>query len=117
MMSESRAESGRQEHFPVLFEGPLAVFAEGFAAWLLERGYRPRSVRVQLRLLGDLSCWLAREGREPAGLTAEDTARFLSARRARVVDLTGARALGALLGYLRGLGVVAAAAGFGGFAG
>ena len=46
MMSESRTESGRQEHFPVLFEGPLAVFAEGFVAWLLERGYRPRSVRV-----------------------------------------------------------------------
>jgi len=90
----------------VLFEGPLAVFAEGFAAWLLERGYRPRSVRVQLRLLGDLSCWLASEGREPAGLTAEDVARFLSARRARVVDLTGARALGALLGYLRALGVL-----------
>jgi len=105
-VSESRTEPGGQQRFPVLVEGPLAVFADGFAAWLVRRGYRPRSVRVQLRLLGDLSCWLAREGREPAGLSGEDAARFLSARRERVVDLTGARALGPLLGYLRGLGVV-----------
>lgn len=104
--SESRMEPSRQERFPVLVEGPLAMFAEGFAVWLLERGYRPRSVRVQLRLLGDLSRWLAREGREPARLTADDAARFLSARRQRVVDLTGARALGALLEYLRALGVL-----------
>ena len=72
----------------------------------MERGYRPRSVRVQLRLLADLSAWLAGEGREPAELTGDDAARFLRGRRERVVDLTGARALGPLLGYLRGLGVV-----------
>lgn len=84
----------------------LVAYADGFAEWLWERGYRPRSVRVQLRLLADLSGWLAARGREPADMTGDDVERFLGARRARVVDLTGARALGPLLSYLRGLGVV-----------
>ncbi|MCA1680406.1 MAG: tyrosine-type recombinase/integrase [Actinobacteria bacterium] len=105
-MSESRSDLGGEELARALVEGPLAVFAAGFAAELIERGYRPRSVRVQLRLLADLSAWLAGEGREPAELTGDDAAVFLRGRRERVVDLTGARALGPLLGYLRGLGVV-----------
>lgn len=84
----------------------MAAFAAGFAAWLVERGYRPRSVRVQLRLLADLSGWLAGEGLEPGELTGADAARFLRGRRERVVDLTGARALVPLLGYLHELGVV-----------
>lgn len=83
------------------------MHADGFAAWLLERGYRPRSVRVQLRLLADLSGWLAAHDREPAALTGDDVELFLRDRRERVVDLTGARALGPLLSYLRGLGAVA----------
>ena len=87
-------------------EGPLAAYASGFAAELVRLEYRPRSVRVQLRLLADLSGWMAREGREPAELSGEDAARFLDGRRERVVDLIGARALGPLLGYLRGQGVV-----------
>jgi site-specific recombinase XerD len=61
---------------------------------------------VQLRLLADLNGWLAGEGREVAGLTGEDVAGFLRGRRERVVDLSGARALGPLLGYLRGLGLM-----------
>ncbi|MGH2843283.1 MAG: site-specific integrase [Solirubrobacteraceae bacterium] len=56
--------------------------------------------------MADLSGWLAARGREPAEMTGGDVERFLGARRARVVDLTGARALGPLLSYLRGLGVV-----------
>ena len=96
MVSELRTEPG----------GSLAVHADGFVAWLVGRGYRPRSVRVQLRLLADLDGWLAGEGREPAALGSDDVARFLGCRRARVVDLTGARALGPLLAYLRALGVV-----------
>jgi integrase/recombinase XerD len=95
-----------QELSVVAVEGPLAVHAAGFAAELVERGYRPRSVAVQLRLLADLSRWLAGEGLAPVALTAEEARRFLGARRERYVDLTGARALGPLLGYLRGLGVV-----------
>lgn len=84
----------------------LVAHADGFAAWLLDRGYRPRSVRVQLRLLADLSGWLVAHDGAPADLTDADVDRFLAARRERVVDLTGARALGPLLSYLRELGVV-----------
>ena len=87
--------------------GRLAGHADGFAAWLFERGYRPRSVRVQLRLLADLSGWLAARDCEPVALTDRDIELFLGDRRERVVDLTGARALGPLLSYLRSLGFVA----------
>jgi len=104
-MSDSGTEPGGEKR-SVAVDGSLAVFADGFAAMLLERGYRPRSVRVQLRLLADFSCWLAGEGRDLAELSGDDVARFLRYRRERVVDLTGARALVPLLGYLRGLGVV-----------
>jgi len=90
----------------VRVEGPLAPYASGFGACLAERGYRPRSAVVQLRLLADLSRWMAGEGLVPVALGAEETVRFLRARRERYVDLTGGRALGPLLGYLRGLGAV-----------
>ena len=104
-MSESVRELGGLEGSAAAVD-PLAGFADGFAAWMVERGYRPRSARVQLRLLADLSRWLAREGCVPAELTEADAARFLRDRRQRVVDLTGARALGPLLAYLRELGVL-----------
>jgi site-specific recombinase XerD len=84
----------------------LASFAAGFGADLAGRGYRPRSVVVQLRLLAHLSGWLVAQGVEPSVLTVEAVERFMSVRRERYVDLTGARALGPLLGYLRGLSVV-----------
>lgn len=63
-------------------------------------------MRVQLRLLADLSGWLAERCRDPTDLTGDDVEQFLGARGARVVDLAGSRALGPLLSYLRGLGVV-----------
>lgn len=105
-MSESRIEPGGHERTPVLVEGPLVSFAVGFVAWLVERGYRPRSVRVQLRLLADFSGWLAGERLVPPELTGDDVARFVRGRRERVAESTGARALGPLLGYLREVGVV-----------
>jgi hypothetical protein len=59
-----------------------------------------------VRLLADVSRWLAMEGVAPGELTAERVAAFLHARRARYARLVSPRALGPLLGYLRGLGVV-----------
>ncbi|MGZ6572358.1 MAG: tyrosine-type recombinase/integrase [Solirubrobacteraceae bacterium] len=90
-------------------EGRLAPFTPGFRVWLAERGYRPSSVEDQLWLMAHLSRWLDERGLEPAGLTAEAAERFRSARRERYANLTGARALDPLLGYLRGLDVVAVA--------
>lgn len=92
--------------FGVGVEGPLARYAPGYGAYLAELGYRPRSVVVQLRLVAHLSRWLEERGLEPSALAGEAVEEFLRARRERFVDLIGARALGPLLGYLRGLGVV-----------
>ena len=92
--------------FGVGVEGPLARYAPGYGAYLAELGYRPRSVVVQLRLVAHLSRWLEERGLEPSALAAEAVEEFLRARRERYVDLIGARALGPLLGYLRGVGVV-----------
>jgi integrase/recombinase XerD len=39
--------------------GPLASYAEGFAAQLAEQGYRPNAAANQLQLLAHLSRWLA----------------------------------------------------------
>ena len=43
---------------------------------------------------------------KPSEFTVTVVAEFLRARRERYVDLSGSRALGPLLRYLRGLGVV-----------
>lgn len=85
---------------------PLAPYAAGFVVELVRLGYRPRSVRGQLELMAHLSRWLAEQGLEPGGLAQETAERFLAVRREREVSLRSWRALGPLVGYLRGLGVV-----------
>jgi integrase/recombinase XerD len=91
--------------------GPLEPFAAGFAAELSRQGFTPTSAGLQLGLVAHVSRWLAAEGLGPAGLSAETAGRFCEARRAAgyTSHLT-ARALGPLLAYLRGLGVLAPAA-------
>jgi site-specific recombinase XerD len=83
----------------------LAPFAEGFIVELVGRGYRPRSLRGQLELMGHLSRWLAEQGLAPAALTPESVERFLAVRREGDVSLRSWRAVGPLVVYLRGLGV------------
>jgi integrase/recombinase XerD len=84
----------------------LAPYAAGFVVELVGRGYRPRSVRGQLELMAHLSRWLAEQRLELAALTHEEAERFLEVRSERGVGLRSWRALGPLVGYLRGLGVV-----------
>ena len=62
--------------------GPLAVFAPGFSAELLRRGYRPRSAGEQLRLMADASEWLAGHGLGPCDLTEVRVAELMAGRRA-----------------------------------
>ena len=38
--------------------GPLAGFAEGYGTELAQLGYAPASVRLQMKVLADLSDWL-----------------------------------------------------------
>jgi integrase/recombinase XerD len=84
----------------------LAPYAAGFVLELVGRGYRAWSVSGQLELMAHLSRWLAERGVEPGGLTLVMVDRFLEIRRAGDVSLCSWRALGPLVGYLRGLGVI-----------
>jgi integrase/recombinase XerD len=94
----------------VQMSGPLSVFAAGFLEQLLGRGYRPGSVAKQLQLMGHLSRWLAAHDLEPRDLGRVEIASFVQERRVSGrAQLASERALVALLGYLRGLGVVPAA--------
>jgi integrase/recombinase XerD len=86
--------------------GPLSAFASGFAEVLVWRGYRPGAAADQLRLMADVSRWLAECGLDAGDLTAVAAGRFSAQRRASGrMRLVSARALSPLLDYLRGLGV------------
>ncbi len=87
--------------------GPLAVFASGFSAELLVRGYRPRSAGEQLRLMADASEWLAGRGLGAGDLPDVRVAELMAGRRAAGRShLLSSQAIVPLLDYLRGLGVV-----------
>lgn len=89
--------------------GPLAVYAAGFAAGLVEVGYRPNAASVQLRLLAHLSRWLEQEGLDPGEVREPELERFRRDDLGRVKSLRIAEGLVPLLAYLRRLGVVPAA--------
>jgi integrase/recombinase XerD len=88
--------------------GPLEPFAAGFAVELIQRGYAPQPAAQQLRLMAHVSRWLVAGERPAASLSAVTVEAFLVSRRAAGYSnhLTN-DALRPLLGYLRGLGVVA----------
>jgi integrase/recombinase XerD len=86
--------------------GPLEPFVAGFVAELSRQGFQPVTVGKQVGLLAGLSGWLEAEGVYPSGLSSEVAERFCAARRAAGHrSRTTVKALGPLLGYLRGLGV------------
>jgi integrase/recombinase XerD len=90
--------------------GPLAAFATGFGADLGARGYRPGPAGDQLRLMADVSRWLAERGLGTGDLTVVAAERFAAERRAAGRRrLVSPRALCPLLDYLRDLGVAPAA--------
>lgn len=66
----------------VRISGPLAGFAEGFGAELTQLGYAPASVRLQMKVVADLSDWLLNHGMVAADLRSSDLGRFLRDRRA-----------------------------------
>lgn len=93
----------------VRVSGPLARYAPGFVARLVEVGYRPNAASVQLRLLAHLSRWLEQEGIDPGDVREPEIERFRKEDLARVRSLRIADGLVPLLAYLRGLGVIPAA--------
>ena len=86
--------------------GPLVEFDAGFEEEPGRLGYAPGSVPGQLRLMAALDGFLAGEGLAADPLSVEVVERFVAARRSGGMHMHSERALGALLGYLRGLGVV-----------
>ena len=89
--------------------GPLARYAEGFRQGLLGQGYTEGSAARQVHLMAHVSRWLTAQDLQPADLgECVVVGRFVAARRADgYAGFLSARALAPLLGYLRGLGVVA----------
>jgi site-specific recombinase XerD len=66
----------------VLGEGPLVAFADGYRAYLDQRGYSRRAIRERLELLGQLSLWLVAQELSTVKLTRAQAQRFFAARRA-----------------------------------
>ncbi|MDQ2782515.1 MAG: site-specific integrase [Actinomycetota bacterium] len=62
--------------------GPLAPFAEGFAARLESWGYSRTARAGHLRLMADLSGWLGGRGLDGSGLIPEIVDEFVAGRRA-----------------------------------
>ena len=94
----------------VLMTGPLAPFADAYAAGLRERGYTPLTTVNELRQVGRLSGWLEASGLSAAGLSRERVEQFLVWQRAggRHRCQWSRPGLVCLVEVLRGLGVLAA---------
>lgn len=90
----------------VRVSGPLEGLAPGFVAELAGQGYTPLSATLQLRLVAQLSEWLAAEDLKVSELTQAVCERFTAVRRAGGSrNLFTIKALAPILGYLGDLGV------------
>ena len=88
--------------------GPLAPHAAGFRRELERIGYRPNAASSQLQLLAHVSRWLDGRGLGVVELTPARVEEFLADRRAAGYTLwLSTKAMVPMLGYLRGVGVVA----------
>src|SRR5262249_42528456 len=86
--------------------GPLAAYAEGFAAVLTEQGYRDRTIAWHLRLMAYVSGWLWAEGVAASTLDAAMTDAVLASRKAAGYRTgLGTESLRPLLEYLHRMGV------------
>lgn len=84
-------------------------FAAGFREELLAGGYPPGTAAKHLQLMAHLSRWMAVHDVAPAALGRGEIGRYVADRRVTHVQMSSAFALRALLGHLRGLGIVPAA--------
>jgi integrase/recombinase XerD len=86
--------------------GPLALHADGFYRWLVERRfYSPATAVGHLRLMAHVSRWLVSRDLDCAVVTDDLVLEFVGARRAAGYrNLRSARALAPLVAYLREVG-------------
>jgi integrase/recombinase XerD len=92
----------------VRISGPLAKFAGGFHAHLVEQGYSFWGAQEQLYLLAHVSRWMDAEGVELAALRSTATVqRYIGWRRRQGYrSSVSPLSLRRLLGYLDGIGVL-----------
>jgi hypothetical protein len=85
----------------------LEPFARGFLFWLIELGYSWTAQTARLRLMAELSSWMAVRVIGPKELTASLVNEFLEPLRARGSgkEWCSETSERQLLGYLRGLGL------------
>jgi hypothetical protein len=69
---------------PCRQDGRLGPLVKGYCIWLLELGYKRRTVRGMLNVLGQLDRSMASEGVEPGRLDMVSFEVFLAVRRADV---------------------------------
>ena len=84
----------------------LGDYEDGFLAELARLGYASRSREAQRGVVRHLSRWLAMRGLALSELSEEVAGQYAAARRRERSHLRSERALGPLLDYLRGLGMV-----------
>jgi integrase/recombinase XerD len=106
MIADGGVRAGHPSRTVVI--GPLAPYADGFREDLGGQGYALHSISGQMGLMAHLSAWLDSHDLPVGGLTAEVVEGYLRVRRGagHRSGITG-RAVAPLLGYLRGLRVVA----------
>ncbi|MCU4162311.1 site-specific integrase [Acidiphilium sp. AL] len=91
----------------VLDSGPLGAFSIVYANELARQGYAPASVRMQLKVLADLSNWLLHQGMVASDLKAVEVDRFLCCRRdAGHTRYVSTKSVRPILDYLRRLEIV-----------
>ncbi len=87
-------------------KNPVTVLSNGFEEDLRRQGYSPSTVWKHRKLLSDLSGWLQFRQLTMGDLSMAQVDRFLSDRRScGARKLKTRKALGPILGYLRGLGL------------
>ena len=91
----------------VRISGPLKPFAAGFASELARLGYKRDSAGHQVRLMAQVSRWLADQGFGVDALSTENVERYLRARRAAgYTTLQTKKAMQPMLTYFQGLKVL-----------
>jgi site-specific recombinase XerD len=90
--------------------GPLAPHAAEFVAVLEGRGYASRTIETQVRMLRDLSGWLEDRGVALEAAGPDVFAGYAVHRRSRTATLRSLLGLAPLVGFLRELAVIPAAA-------
>jgi integrase len=90
----------------VLVGGALVGVARSFEVEFARRGFTGKSLVNQLHLLAHLSRWLEMEAADAGLLTAQEVEAFLTERRRTHAGLFSRRAVGPVLDWLAGEGVI-----------